>query len=367
MAGAAILVCCLPTMVLLGNLLRFLFFAFILFALPGSSISAQTVPIADHHAHLQSPTAARLLNEGAIVQPGVPRNEEDERPNTAADLIAQLDAAGIRRSVALSDAYRLGSPFVHAPGEAAAVDAENDWTLRQVQPYPQRLVGFCSVNPARSYALAAIEHCARIGLRGGLKLHLANAQFNFDDQTQIHELRDVFAAANRLRMPILIHLRSAAVWNAKRSVQIFMDQVLPSAPDIPVQVAHLGGWGGYDRTTDDSLSTFASACVARPGRCRHLYFDIAAVVLAPTDANASPGSDLRFLWDEQKDFPDGPVRLGANLRRIGLSRILFGTDWPVVTADDYISTLRTSLHLTPAEVTQIFSNVAPYFSRNPHA
>ena len=359
--SAAVPVPCLQLMALSGISLRFLFSAFILLALPGSSITAQTFPVADHHAHLQSPTAARLLNEGAIPLPGAPGNEEEEKTNTAAALIAQLDAAGIRRSVALSDAYRLGSPFVHVPGEAAAVDAENEWTLRQVQLYPQRLVGFCSVNPTRPYALAAIDHCARIGLRGGLKLHLANAQFRFDDPAQIRELRDVFAAADRLRMPILIHLRSAAVWDAKRSVQIFMDQVLPSAPDISVQVAHLGGWGGYDRTTDDSLSTFADACVAHPGRCRHLYFDIAAVVLAPTDADAAPGSDLRFLWDEQNHFPDGPDRLAANLRRFGLSRILFGTDWPVVTASDYISTLRTNLRLTPAETNQIFSNLAPYF------
>lgn len=340
--------------------LRFLFSAFVL-AFLEASVTAQTLPVADHHAHLQSPTAACLLNKGAIPQPGEPRNKEEEKPHTAADLIAQLDAAGIRRSIALSDAYRLGSPFVHVPGEAAAVDAENEWTLRQVQRYPQRLVGFCSVNPTRPYALAAIEHCARIGLRGGLKLHLANAQFHFDDPAQIRKLRDVFAAADRLRMPILIHLRSDAVWDANRSVQIFMNQVLPAAPDIPVQVAHLGGWGGYDRTTDDALSTFAGDCAAHPNRCRRLYFDIAAVVLNPTDANAAPGSDSRFLWDEQKHFADGPDRLATNLRRIGLSHILFGTDWPVVTASDYISTLRTMLRLTSAEIDQIFSNRAPYF------
>jgi predicted TIM-barrel fold metal-dependent hydrolase len=81
----------------------------------------------------------------------------------------------------------------------------------------------------------------------------------------------------------------------------------------------------------------------------------------PTDAEAAPGSDLRFLWDEQKDLPDGPVRLVANLHRIGLSHILFGTDWPVITANDYISTLRTNSGLTPAAVKQIFGNVAPYF------
>jgi predicted TIM-barrel fold metal-dependent hydrolase len=162
-------------------------------------------------------------------------------------------------------------------------------------------------------------------------------------------------------MPILIHLRSDDVWDGKRSVQIFMDQVLPLAPDIAVQVAHLGGWGGYDRTTDDAFSALASACAAHPSRCRRLYFDIAAVVLNPTDGNAVPGSDLRSLWDAQKDFSDGPNRLAANLRRIGLSRILFATDWPNVTASEYLLTLRTNLRLTPVETDQIFSNLAPYF------
>jgi len=86
-------------MALSGMSLRFLLSAFILFALSESTITAQTVPIADHHAHLQSPTAARLLKEGTIAAPGAPRNEEDEKTNTARDLIAQLDAAGVRRSV----------------------------------------------------------------------------------------------------------------------------------------------------------------------------------------------------------------------------------------------------------------------------
>jgi len=338
----------------------YVFFMLVL-AFCGTPIYAQVIPVAEHHAHLQSSTAARLLNEGANPQVGGTHKEEKEEPHTASDLIAQLDAAGIQRSIAISDAYRLGSPFVHVTKEAEAVDAENDWTHQQVLLYPRRLVGFCSVNPLRPYALAAIKHCARIGLRGGLKLHLANAQFQFGDPTQIRMLRSIFAAADRLRMPILIHLRTDAVWDAKSSVRIFVEKVLPSAPDIPVQVAHLGGWGGYDRNTDHALSTFAGHCAAHPGRCRRLYFDIAAVVLKPNDGNAAPGSDLRSLWDEQKDFSTGSTCLAANLRRIGLSRILFATDWPVVTAADYVRTLRTNLRLTPSEVDQIFNNLAPYF------
>ena len=337
--------------------------ASMLISLAGVSAHAQTVPLADHHAHLQSPAGARLLNEGASHDSHGPAAAEEEKPSTASELIAQLDAAGIRRAIALSDAYRMGSPFVHTPHEAAAVDKENEWTLRQVQMYPDRLLGFCSVNPVRPYALAVIEHCASIGLRGGLKLHLANAAFRFEDPAKVQQLRKILAVAERLRMPILIHLRTDETWHGRHNVQVFMEKVLPSAPDVPVQIAHLGGWGGYDRATDDTLSAFAEACEEHVDLCRNLYFDISAVVLSPAYARAPPGSDERMLWDAQKDFADGPERLAISLRRIGLSRILFGTDWPNETASNYIEALRHGLRLSPAEISQILRNVAPYFSK----
>ena len=331
--------------------------------LAGVSAPKQKLPLADHHAHLQSPAAARLLNQGARRDSRARASAEEEKPSTAAQLIVQLDEAGLQRSVALSDAYRLGSPFVHVPNEAAAVDRENDWTLHQVQMYPDRLVGFCSVNPVRRYALSAIEHCAAIGLRGGLKMHLANAEFHFDDAEQVEHLREDFAAADRLRMPILLHLRADEVWNGRRSVQVFMQEVLPSALHVPVQIAHLGGWGGYDRATDETLLAFADACEKTPDLCKNLYFDISAVLLPRAYARSAPESDERLLWDAQKDFVDGSDRLALALRRIGLSRILFGTDWPMITARVYIDELRHGLRLSPSEISEILSNVAPYFRK----
>lgn len=338
--------------------------ASMLISFVGVSAHAQTAALADHHAHLQSPAAVRLLNEGESRVSHGRAGAEEEKPSTASDLIAQLDVAGIRRAIAISDAYRLGSPFVHVPREAAAVDKENEWTLHQVRMYPDRLLGFCSVNPVRPYALAAIEHCASIGLRGGLKLHLANATFRFDDPAQVEQLRKVFAAAERLRMPILIHLRSEETWHGRDNVQVFMEKVLPSASDVPVQIAHLGGWGGYDQATNDTLSAFAEACEQHLDHCRNLYFDISAVVLSPAYARAPQASDERILWDAQKDFAEGPERLAIGLRRIGLSRILFGTDWPNETASNYIDALRHGLRISPAEISQILRNVAPYFSKS---
>ncbi len=337
--------------------------AFLLFLVSTAlaATDAPTVPKADHHAHLQSSMAARLLNKGALLHADE-AHPEKEKPYTAKDLIAALDAAGVQRATALSEAYLLGTRFVHVSNEAQVVDQENDWTLRQVRQYPKRLVGFCSVNPIRPYTLAAIRHCERIGLRGGLKLHLAASHFQFENAEEVRQLKEVFREANRLRLPILIHLHpDDDKWDGRRDSLTFLDQVLPVAPDIPVQIAHMAGWGGYDRTADAALSIFADKCASKAAVCDHLYFDISGVLVPPSAANAPEGSDLRFMYDHQKDFPEGPDRLAANLRRVGLKRILFATDWPVATPKDYIKLLRTDLRLSPTEIDQIFRNVAPYF------
>jgi uncharacterized protein len=335
--------------------------AVFLLACFAATASAQVVPTADHHAHLQSETAARLLNETATLHASE-ASPEKEKSYTARDLISALDAAGIQRATALSEAYLLGSRFVRVTSEAQVVDQENDWTLQQVKQYPKRLLGFCSVNPIRPYALSAIKHCDDIGLRDGLKLHLAASHFRFDNPKELRQLQAVFREANRLRWPILIHLHpDDDKWDGKRDSTIFLGQVLPLAPDITVQVAHMVGWGGYDRSADAALTTFADKCTAQPKLCARLYFDISAVIVPPSAAQAPAGSDLKFISDNQKNFPEGPARLAANIRRIGVDRILFATDWPVMGIKEYVALLRTNLPLTSAEIDQIFQNAAPYF------
>jgi uncharacterized protein len=61
-------------------------------------------------------------------------------------LIPLLDAARIRRAAVLSVAYILGDPKGTAADEYEKVKAENDWTSAQVARFPERLVGFCSMN-----------------------------------------------------------------------------------------------------------------------------------------------------------------------------------------------------------------------------
>src|SRR5262245_42965853 len=64
--------------------------------------STPSVPLADHHQHLFSPELAALMTTTPPVSP--------VKPRTAADLVEQLDAAGIKRAVVLSTAYIFEQP-----------------------------------------------------------------------------------------------------------------------------------------------------------------------------------------------------------------------------------------------------------------
>jgi predicted TIM-barrel fold metal-dependent hydrolase len=190
-------------------------------------------------------------------------------------LVAMLDEASIQRAVVLSIAYLFDSPY--RPGiadPAARVRAENDWTAAQVRRHPDRLVGFCSVNPLSESAIAEIDRCARQLHLAGLKLHFGNSQVDVADPDHLAKVQRVFAHANRLRLPLVVHLWTGDDYG-RREARIFLDSLLPHAPDVVVQLAHLGGAGpGW---TDEALEVFATALEAGDARTRNLYLDVATV------------------------------------------------------------------------------------------
>jgi predicted TIM-barrel fold metal-dependent hydrolase len=302
------------------------------------SAFTQEKPRVDYHEHLLSPSVARVLHE--------------PKPFVARDLVAELDAAGIRRAVILSLAYQFGNPNrPPVENEYAQVRKENDWTADQVKEYPGRLVAFCGVDPLRKYALAEIERCSRDRyLRTGLKLHFGNSDVDLDNPEHVRKVREVFRAADRHHMAIVVHLHPNVdhhrPYGAKEA-QIFITEVLSAAPHIPVQVAHLGGSGGYDDpATDAALKVFLNAIAHHDPRVAHLYFDISGV--------AGLGN-----WKSKKQL------IASRIREVGIHRILFGSDgaWtsftPLRAEEDFYQ-----LPLTPEEFHVIDTNVAPYLAGN---
>jgi predicted TIM-barrel fold metal-dependent hydrolase len=300
-----------------------------------SPLQGQSQPLIDHHQHFFGPAVTTL-------SPGV-------QPIAGTELVVLLDSAGIRRAVVLSVAYQFGNP--NKPpieNEYAQVQAENDWTSRQVARFPDRLLGFCSVNPLKDYALDEIARCAKDRrLLFGLKLHFGNSDVDLNNRQHVDQLRRVFSTANGLQMAIVVHMRSSVT--QKRSyganeARIFLNDVLPAAPDVVVQIAHLAGAGGYDDPLiDQALAVFVAAIANHDARMAHIYFDVSGV--------AGLGD-----WRKQGSL------IAARIREIGVERILYGSDGAGggnLTPRGAWAAFR-QLPLTEAEFRTIASNIAPY-------
>lgn len=296
-------------------------------------------PAADHHQYLFSPAAAAWLSSAAL----------SLDPVDADALVAQLDDAGIARAVVLSSAYMYGTPARVVDHEYARVRAENDWVAAQAARHPDRLVALCSFNPLKDYALLELGRCATSpGFGRAIKLDFGSADVRLDQPAHVARLRQVFRAANARAMAIVVDMRSSRTHDrpyGAEQARVLLEQVLPFAPDVPVQVSHLAGSvpGGDAAPAGSALAVLADAVARRDPRVRQVWFDVASVV--PPDIAAG---DAR--------------RLVRRLRQLGLERVLYGSDAALddglAPPDAWAAFLR--LPLTDAEAARVARNLVPY-------
>jgi len=260
----------------------------------GAAVGA--APLVDHHQH--------LLN-AAMAEPG-------QKPILAKDLVAMLDAAGIRRAVVLSNAFRYGDPRLpQDPGEYARVMAENDWTASEAAKYPKRLVAYCSFNPLKEYALGELARCAagkRFGR--GIKLQFGSSDVDLDDPIDVAMLRRVFRAANTNHMSIVVHLRTARrhAYGAAQA-RVVMAELLAVAPDVRVQIANLAGGGGgaLDAGAEEMLGVFEAAFARHDALVKNLSFDLSGAV----------GGE---------GWPARAALIARHVRALGVAHVVYGSD-----------------------------------------
>ena len=294
------------------------------------------VPVADHHKHVPSPAAAAYVRSAGRVD-----LYGDVQSITAEQLLAELDAAGIRQGVVLSVAYWFGSPrLAPVDDEYAKVRAENDWTTQQARRFPARLVPFCSVNPLKDYARDEIDRCASQLMVKGLKLHFNTSGVDLLSLRHAEAVRRVFQAANERRLAMVVHVRGDLAVYGPEHAERFLN-LLSAAREVPVQVAHLWGGEGF---SEAALATYAAAVSNGDARTKNLYFDVADIARFVGSSEAARRTAVQHL------------------RAIGPDRILWGSDMapPGPRAEKAWAVFRATLSLTPNEMRTIASNVAPY-------
>jgi predicted TIM-barrel fold metal-dependent hydrolase len=311
-------------------------------------ITAYLTDLTTHHrdAHLamslskESDGQWRITTETLTM--GGPRTVDPVTPDY---LVALLDSAHIRRAIVLSIAYQFGPDRNEKPGEYPKVRAENDWTAEQAAKYPGRLLAFCSFNPLRSYALEELDRCARSGKFRGLKLHFGNSGVDLTKPGDVEAVAGVFRSANRLKLPIVVHFAPrGGVPYGRTFVETFFTRILPLAPDIPVQIAHLASQGRLDTRSDSALAVFVERIAAHDPLAKNLWFDVATVVTTEIS-------------------PRNATLVAGRIRQLGLERILYGSDTPDkghLTPGKGWKAFSEMLPLTDAEFRVIANNLPPY-------
>lgn len=306
-------------------------------------------PEADHHIHIRSEEGTAAFTR--ILEKVKGRKGIELRPAVGAEYVTSLmDSAETRKATLLSTAYFFGMPEINFKNERDLVRRENEFVARQAAQNPDRLAAFCAVNPLRDYAPDEIRWCGNDGRFSGLKLHLANSDVDLRNKEHVARLADVFESANKHGLAIVIHLWTRHPDYGAKDVEIFMNRILPHAPDVPVQVAHLGGPGQFSPLTNEVARAFASEIDDPEKRYDNLYFDLAAVPLNPE--NAGNQSERRKIVKRNQMLAD-------RIRDLGSDRVLWGTDWVAGPPAVYLSKL--SPVPLPAELWKtLHDNQAPY-------
>ncbi len=207
---------------------------------------------------------------------------EGEPPAAGLDaLLAAADRAGVDRLCLLGNVLRFG-----VNPSARRVRAINDATLACLAGRPDRLLGFCFLNPANDPGAigAEMDRCLADGPMTGVKLWIS---VNARDR----RLDPILRRAAALGVPVLHHAWHKTVSRGKHeSDPADIAHLARRHPKTNIIMAHL--WGAGIRGVCD-VADCPNVCIDTSG--------------------SQPGADL----------------LEYAVARIGAERIVFGSDVPV--------------------------------------
>ncbi len=231
----------------------------------------------------------------------------------AEELIEEMDRAGVDKAVALGFPFRSHDLCARS----------NSYLAKAARSWPGRIIGFANANPKAAGALAEIEHCLELGLKGIGELVPDSQGFDLADAGAIAPLADL-AAENGL--PMLIHLSEPVGHSYKGKSRTTPEKGYALArafPALKLVFAHWGGGLPFYELMPEVRRDLAGACY---------------------DSAASP-----YLYDA-KIF-----KVAVSL--VGHKKILFGSDFPLLSPERCRREIEAA-GLSPAEMKAILGGNA---------
>jgi uncharacterized protein len=250
--------------------------------------------IIDFHTHITAPEIIARREE-YLVRDAWFRDlyaNPNARLSTVDGLIADMDDAAVDRAVVFGFGWR----------DMDLCRRDNDYVIESVARYPERLIGFCIVNPAAgSEAVREVERCVAGGLRGIGELMPDGQGFHLDDQQTMAPLVEVAQAHD---LVLLTHCSEPVGHLYPGKGTVTPDEVIRFArlfPDATLVCAH---WGG---------GTIFYELMPEVARLMgNVYYDTAASLYLYQDEVFS----LAARWVPGK--------------------VLFGTDYPLLTPKRFV-------------------------------
>ena len=151
---------------------------------------------------------------------------------TTAELIQAMDRDGVDLSVVMG----MGWTSQDISSEV------NDFLIQARQEHLNRLVGFCSVNPAwGSQAAREIRRCIEAGLRGVGELHPDTQGFDITSKTL---MKPVMMAAHELGAPVVIHASEPVGHSYAGKGSTTPDKLYRFIQNFPENDIICAHWGG---------------------------------------------------------------------------------------------------------------------------
>jgi predicted TIM-barrel fold metal-dependent hydrolase len=285
------------------SLLAFVLFLTFSVSTQAASAAQYDGPIIDAHAHLR-------LGDGDELLPTQP---------IGTDALRKLDAAaGVQQSALI----------VMAPkGEPEKTRAQNDAVLAAAARSQNRFYPVVSVHPADGdVALMELERVAGLGAKE-VKLHPNTQNFDVSDPG----VGSVVERCGELGLVVLFD--SYKPWDPAEMGKFMLLAI--QHPKTKIVLAHMGYTYFREAVSFSTLH--------RLGMADNVWFDISAI--ATTFAGSPVQAEL--VW---------------TMRKVGMNRILFGSDWPVYTPKEAEAAVR-HLGLTAVEQRQVFHDNAAQLLR----
>ncbi|MGI2336093.1 MAG: amidohydrolase family protein [Dehalogenimonas sp.] len=257
--------------------------------------------IVDIHTHVFAPdvVANRNVYAGADACFALLYGNGKAKLRTVEDLISEMDISGVDKAVMLNIGW--------SSQELCA--RTNDYLLEAANRYPDRLIPFISVQPtAGKQALVELKRCAAAGARGVGELRPDVQGFDLNDKTIVKPL-----------------------------VKALLDQDMVLACHADEPVGH--HYPGKGLTTPQTLFPFIESYPELKMILSHWGGGLPFYALMPEVKKA-----LTNVWFDSAASPFlyQPEIFERVSELVGVNKILFGSDWPLLRQRRCLDELRTT-------------------------